>query len=75
MSRAMELASFHIRAECARARLFPPSKWTGLFPSAAYRRSFPPQLALGRLKWRCLECFGAAEVMPQHGKTGLVLIQ
>ena len=32
------------------ARLFPPSKWAGLFPSAAYRRSAPPQLALGRLK-------------------------
>ena len=37
---------------CARscARLFPPSKWAGLFPSATYRRSAPPQLALGRLK-------------------------
>ena len=37
---------------CARscARLFPPSKWAGLFPSAAYRRSAPPQVALGRLK-------------------------
>ena len=28
---------------------FPPSKWAGLFPSAAYRRSAPPQLAVGRL--------------------------
>ena len=34
------------------ARLFPPSKWAGLFPSTAYRRSAPPQLALDRLKWR-----------------------
>ena len=36
---------------CARscARLFPPSKLAGLFPSAAYRRSAPPQLARGRL--------------------------
>ena len=50
MSRAMELDSFHLRLERARARLFPPSKWAGLFPSAAYRRSAPPQLALGRLK-------------------------
>ena len=58
MSRAMEWASFHIRAGRARARLFPPSKWAGLFPSAAYRRSFSPQLALGRFKWRCLGCFG-----------------
>ena len=50
MSRAMELDSFHLRLERARARLFPPSKWAGLFPSAAYRRSAPPQVALGRLK-------------------------
>ena len=48
MSRAMELASFRIRAERARARLFPPSKWAGLFPSAAYRRSAPPPLGWGR---------------------------
>ena len=45
MSRAMELDSFHQLLERARARLFPPSKWAGLFPSAAYRRSAPPQLA------------------------------
>ena len=50
MSRAMELDSFHQLLERARARLFPPSKWAGLFPSAAYRRSAPPQVALGRLK-------------------------
>ena len=41
MSRAMELGSFHQLLERARARLFPPSKWAGLFPSAAYRRSAP----------------------------------
>ena len=46
----MELDSFHQLLERARARLFPPSKWAGLFPSAAYRRSAPPQVALGRLK-------------------------
>ena len=45
MSRAMKLDSFHKLLERARARLFPPSKWAGLFPSAAYRRSAPPQLA------------------------------
>ena len=50
MSRAMKLDSFHKLLERARARLFPPSKWAGLFPSAAYRRSAPPQVALGRLK-------------------------
>ena len=72
MSRAMELASFRIRAERARARLFPPSKWAGLFPSAAYRRSALPQLALGRLKWRCLGCLDADCVASQHRKTGLI---
>ena len=50
MSLAMELDSFHKLLERARARLFPPSKWAGLFPSAAYRRSAPQQVALGRLK-------------------------
>ena len=49
MSRAMKLDSLRTGAERARARLFPPSKWAGLFPSAAYRRSSPPQLAVGRL--------------------------
>ena len=68
MSRAMELASLPIRVERARARLFPPSKWAGLFPSAAYRRSAPPQLALSRLKRRCLGCFDVAE-MALHRKT------
>ena len=34
----------------ARAHSYPLSKRARLFPSAAYRRSAPPQLALGRLK-------------------------
>ena len=34
----------------ARAHSFPLSKRARLFPSAAYRRSAPPQVALGRLK-------------------------
>ena len=72
MSRAMELDSYHLRLERARARLFPPSKWAGLFPSAAYRRSAPPQVALGRLKWRCLGCLDADCVASQHRKTGLI---
>ena len=66
MSRAMELDSFHQLLECARARLFPPSKWAGLFPSAAYRRSAPPQVALGRLKWRCLGRFCVAWIFLLH---------
>ena len=41
MSRAMKLDSLRTGAERARARLFPPSKWAGLFPSAAYRRPRP----------------------------------
>ena len=48
MSRAMELGSFHQLLERARARLFPPSKWAGLFPSAAYRRSASPPLGWGQ---------------------------
>ena len=71
MSRAMELDSFQQLLERARARLFPPSKWAGLFPFAAYRRSVPPQLAWGKLKWRCLGCFGVARVVLRHRKTGL----
>ena len=52
----------------ARAHSFPLSKRARLFPSAAYRRSAPPQLALGRLKWRCLGCFDAAETFLQRRK-------
>ena len=71
MSRAMELGSFHLLLERARARLFPPSKWAGLFPFAAYRRSVPPQLAWGRLNRRCLGCFGVVSVVLRHRKTDL----
>ena len=71
MSRAMELDSVHQRLERARARLFPPSKWAGLFPFAAYRRSVPPQLAWGKLKRRCLGCFGVVRVVLRHRKTDL----
>ena len=60
MSRAMELDSYHTGAERARARLFPPSKWAGLFPSAAYRRSAPPQLAQGIISPCGVGCFGVA---------------
>ena len=56
------------------AHLFPPSKWAGLFPSAAYRRSAPPQLALGRLKWRCLGCFDVVLMALQRRKTGLFFL-
>ena len=41
------MASFRLPSCALGARLFPPSKWAGLFPSAAYRRSAPPQLAAG----------------------------
>ena len=68
MSRTMELDSFHRLLERARAHSFPLSKRARLFPSAAYRRSAPPQLALGRLKWRCLGCFDAAETFLQRRK-------
>ena len=60
MSRAMELDSYHLRLERARARLFPPSKWAGLFPSAAYRRPAPAQLAGDILNPCRVGCNGAA---------------
>ena len=41
----------------ARAHSFPLSKRARLFPSAAYRRSAPPQLAVGRLNPCRLGCF------------------
>ena len=72
MSRAMELGSFHQLLERARARLFPPSKWAGLFPFAAYRRSAPPQVAPGRLYQCVLGCFGAAWVVSQRKTADLV---
>ena len=50
MSRAMKMDSFHLLLERARAHSYPLSKRARLFPSAAYRRSAPPQVALGRLK-------------------------
>ena len=42
----------------ARAHSFPLSKRARLFPSAAYRRSAPPQLAWGNLTPCKLGCFG-----------------
>ena len=58
---------------CARsyARLFPPSKWAGLFPSAAYRRSAPPQVARGGLNQCKLQCRGIAWMVLQSRRTGL----
>ena len=49
MSRAAELARLRMPSCALGARLFPPSKWAGLFPSTAYRRSAPPQSACGIL--------------------------
>ena len=66
MSRAAELASFRMLSCALGARLFPPSKWAGLFPSAAYRRSAPPQLAWGILTPCGLGCFGATWVFWQY---------
>ena len=58
MSRAAELASLRMQSCALGARLFPPSKWAGLFPSAAYRRSAPAQSAWG-IRTPCrLGCFG-----------------
>ena len=60
MSRAAELDGQHLRSCALGARLFPPSKWAGLFPSAAYRRSAPSQSAWG-IRIPCkLGCFDVA---------------
>ena len=58
----------------ARAHSYPLSKRARLFSSAAYRRSAPPRLAIDRLKWRCLRGFGAARMISQCGKTGLIFL-
>ena len=63
MSRAMELARLRLLSCALGARLFPPSKWAGLFPSAAYRRSAPPQLAAGRRTPCGLGCFVVARLL------------
>ena len=55
----------------ARAHSYPLSKRARLFPSAAYRRSAPPQVALGRLNQCELSCYSAAWRASQHRKTGL----
>ena len=70
MSRAAELASLRLQSCALGARLFPPSKWAGLFPSAAYRRSAPPQSAVGRLTLcglGCLPRFGGFEASRNAG--------
>ena len=61
MSRAAWVASLRIQSCALGARLFPPSKWAGLFPSAAYRRFAPPQSAWGirtPCKLGCLDVAG-----------------
>ena len=55
----------------ARAHSFPLSKRARLFPSAAYRRSSPPQAALDKLNPCELGCRIAAWRASPHGKTGL----
>ena len=52
---------------CARAHSFPLSKRARLFPSAAYRRSAPPQLAVGRLTPCGLGRFDVAWIFLQRG--------
>ena len=57
---------------CARscACLFPPSKWAGLFPFAAYRRPAPAQLAGDILNPCRVGCFGVACVFFARQKAG-----
>ena len=70
MSRAAWLASLRLPSCALGARLFPPSKWAGLFPSAAYRRSAPPQLAVSRLTpcgLGCIPWLGGFEASRNEG--------
>ena len=53
------IANTNVRARSC-AHLFPPSKWAGLFPSAAYRRPAPAQLAGDILNPCRVGCNGAA---------------
>ena len=71
MSRAVELASLRIQSCALGARLFPPSKWAGLFPSAAYRRSAPAQLAAGRLTPCGVNCFLPVDYFAWQENEGL----
>ena len=71
MSRAAELASLRMLSCALGARLFPPSKWAGLFPSAAYRRSAPPQLAAGRLTPCGVNCFLPVDYFAWQENEGL----
>ena len=71
MSRAAELASLRLPSCALGARLFPPSKWAGLFPSAAYRRSAPPQLAAGRLTPCGVNCFLPVDYFAWQENEGL----
>ena len=71
MSRSSWLASSRLHSCALGARLFPPSKWAGLFPSAAYRRSAPPQLAVGiltPLRGFCFRHSGCGAVLPLAGE-------
>ena len=50
---------------------FSAVKMGGLFPSAAYRRSAPPQVARGGLNQCKLQCRGIAWMVLQSRRTGL----
>ena len=65
LSRAAWLARFRMLSCALGARLFPPTKWAGLFPSAAYRRAAPAQLAGNILNPCRVGCFGVACIFSQ----------
>ena len=71
-SRAMELDSYPQRLCALLCSPFSTVKMGGPFPSAAYRRAAPPQLALGRLNQRELGYYAVAWVASLHRKTDLI---
>ena len=72
MSRAMKLASLPIRAERARARLFRPPKWAGLFPPLPIAALLPRRWRWADSKESQLGCYGVTWQVLQHRKTGLI---
>ena len=73
MSRAMELDSYHLRFERARAHLFPPSKWAAFFPALPNAARLPRRWRGAYSKGCQLGYCIAACAFSQHRKRDLIL--
>ena len=72
MSRAMELDSYHLRFERARAHLFPPSKWAAFFPALPNAARLPRRWRGAYSKGCQLGYCIAACAFSQHRKRDLI---